>query len=159
MRELLSSLVSIAVGNMRSKCFLILLVLVSVLLPAIGLKAGGPAVQWQKTFGGSDYDFGGYSVQQTYDGGYIIAGGTYSFGAGSSDVYLVKTDSNGNNQWQITLGGGDDGGDCGITWLFSRIRLFTRRRVAGSWDGNPVCVQGRTGRRDRINISRPAQRN
>jgi regulation of enolase protein 1 (concanavalin A-like superfamily) len=60
--------------------------------------------QWQKTFGGSDYDYG-RSVQQTGEGGYIIAGGAQSFGAGSTDVYLIKTDPNGTSQWQKTFGG------------------------------------------------------
>jgi len=61
---------------------------------------------WQKTFGGSEDDYG-YSVQQTTDGGYIIAGSTTSYGAGSKDVYLVKTNSDGDLQWQKTFGGND----------------------------------------------------
>mgnify|MGYP001472873006 FL=1 len=44
---------------------------------------------WSKTYGGSERDMG-YSVQVTSDGGYIIAGSTYSFGAGGEDVYLIK---------------------------------------------------------------------
>ncbi|MFA4872068.1 MAG: hypothetical protein WC610_03375 [Patescibacteria group bacterium] len=59
---------------------------------------------WQKTFGGTGEDWAS-SVQQTSDGGYIVAGLTQSFGAGSEDVYLIKTDANGNLLWQKTLGG------------------------------------------------------
>jgi hypothetical protein len=52
---------------------------------------------WAKTYEGTDDDMDrAYAVQQTYDGGYIVAGSTRSFGAGRVDIFIIKTDANGD---------------------------------------------------------------
>ncbi len=58
------------------------------------LNASGDTL-WTRTFGGPNNDFG-WVVDRTSDGGYIVGGTTYSFGAGAGDIYLIKTDANGN---------------------------------------------------------------
>jgi hypothetical protein len=72
----------------------------------IRMDSGGNAV-WTKTMGGMETDAGGF-VQQTSDGGFIVIGSTESYGAGASDVYLIRTDSDGEIQWTRTFGGTAD---------------------------------------------------
>jgi len=72
--------------------------------PSDTLPATSPSPSFCKAIGGENPDWGN-SIIQTSDGGYAIAGRTYSFGAGLSDVYVVKLDSNGNLQWTKTIGG------------------------------------------------------
>lgn len=64
-------------------------------------------LEWQKTIGGTDWDFA-HSIQQTTDGGYIIGGSTYSYGYGNEDGYVVKIDATGNVMWSKTFGGPED---------------------------------------------------
>jgi len=64
------------------------------------------SVEWQQTYGGSDRDVA-RTIQQTNDGGYIVAGDSESFGAGLSDIWILKLDSNGSVEWQQTYGGSD----------------------------------------------------
>lgn len=61
-------------------------------------------MEWNKTFGGTGID-DAVSLVKTSDGGYVLAGCTSSWGAGSNDVWVVKTDSFGNLVWSQTYGG------------------------------------------------------
>lgn len=60
--------------------------------------------QWNRTFGGKGFDTAS-SVQETKDGGYLIAGSTDAYGTGGNDIWLIKTDANGMEQWNRTFGG------------------------------------------------------
>jgi hypothetical protein len=68
--------------------------------------ADAPDTLWTKTYGGTGGE-DGLSVQECASGGFIIVGGTSSFGAGDCDVYLIRTDSNGDTLWTRTYGGTD----------------------------------------------------
>ncbi|MFC2167707.1 hypothetical protein ACFLRW_01895 [Acidobacteriota bacterium] len=61
-------------------------------------------IEWQKTYGESQSD-GAYSIKQTFDGGYIVAGFTSSSGAGRSDFWILKLTSDGTIEWQKLYGG------------------------------------------------------
>jgi uncharacterized repeat protein (TIGR02543 family)/uncharacterized delta-60 repeat protein len=63
-------------------------------------------IEWQKAYGGEDGDFA-YSIHQTSEGGYVVAGYTSSFGAGKGDFWVLKLFSTGEIEWQKTYGGED----------------------------------------------------
>jgi hypothetical protein len=68
---------------------------------------GQGSMIWDRTFGGREDDVG-MSVLQSQDGGYIIAGRTASLGKGGDDIWLLKTDSSGEELWNATFGGKQD---------------------------------------------------
>ena len=61
-------------------------------------------VRWANTYGGEDWDVA-WDVRETSDGGFIAAGGTKSFSEYGMDVYLVRTDADGNAIWARNYGG------------------------------------------------------
>ena len=62
--------------------------------------------KWQKTYGGSNWDFG-YSIQQLKDSGYVICGLTYSYGSVNGSMYIIRTDKMGDTLWTRTVGDSD----------------------------------------------------
>lgn len=112
------------------------LIWMGIFLWFVNIHAHGPDSLWTKIYGGVGFDEG-WSVQQTSDSGYIITGYTSSFGAGYKDVYLIKTDVDGDTLWTRTYGGVDwDAGrsvqqtsDGGYI-----IAGHTESFGAGSWD-------------------------
>jgi hypothetical protein len=64
--------------------------------------------QWFHDYGGVAGNEEGFSVLETDDGGYIFSGNTSSYGLGNNDVYIVKTDSIGNQQWFEAIGVSQD---------------------------------------------------
>ena len=60
-------------------------------------------IEWQKAYGGPAEDRAS-SIEETSDGGYIVAGWTRSFGAGF-DIWILKLDKDGNVEWEKTYGG------------------------------------------------------
>jgi len=91
---------------------------------------------WWKTYGGTASD-AGRSVQQTSDGGYVIAGRTGSFGAGDDDVYLIKTSASGDTLWTRTYGGTEYDLGCSVQQTADGgyiVAGYTRSYGAGNCD-------------------------
>lgn len=58
---------------------------------------------WEKTYGGGDWDMA-HKVE-VYSDGFLLIGDTYSYGEGNADMYVVRTDLNGDTIWTQTFGG------------------------------------------------------
>ncbi|WP_294218812.1 T9SS C-terminal target domain-containing protein [uncultured Chryseobacterium sp.] len=101
------------------------------------------SIEWKKTFGGTGYD-GAYSIIQTSDDGYAIAGSIYVSNA-YGNMFVAKLSASGSLEWQKSLGGTDndgansiiqtsDGGYAVAGFTYSTDAGFSE--PAGSWDGS-----------------------
>lgn len=125
---------------------------------------GSGAIEWQKFLGGNEYDIL-FSVEQTTDGGYVLAGGTYSYSDAPffSEVWMVKMFPNGDIAWEKTYGGpyddvaysvkpAPDGGYVLTCWTaFSRGDVWVlktdavgnlewQQRYGGDWADVPTSM-------------------
>ena len=113
----------------------------------IKLNAQGN-LQWQKTYGGSDYEQAN-SIQQTTDGGYIAAGwsrsndGNVTGNHGNYDVWVTKLGNTGNLQWQKSLGGSN--GDLAYSIQQTKDNGYV---VAGGTSSNDGDASGNHGKED-----------
>lgn len=103
-------------------------------------------MQWAKTFGGSNDDYG-YSIIQTTDGGYAIAGMTTSYGPTGLNLYVVKLTSTGGIQWTRTVGGSGSSPDVGYSIVQTTdggyaVAGYTESYGAGSLDMYVVRLNG-----------------
>ncbi|MCW4015574.1 MAG: hypothetical protein NWF06_04320 [Candidatus Bathyarchaeota archaeon] len=106
---------------------IVVLVLLSFLL-VTSVKASSE--MWNQLYGGSEYDFA-YSIIETSDGGFAIAGCTGSFGAGGGDFWLIKTDEYGDVEWNRTYGG--TGVDCAYSLIETSDGGFALAGVTDSF--------------------------
>jgi len=87
-----------------------LLITLSLFLTSLYLTAQAPSIEWQISLGGSGDDYA-HSIQQTTDGGYVVAGrsnstdGNVTGNHGNPDYWVVKLDSTGTIEWQKSFGG------------------------------------------------------
>lgn len=80
-------------------------------LPVLAF-AQPPDTAWTRTYGGGYFDYGN-SVQQTTDGGYILAGQTGSFGVDFTDIYLIRIEPKAMYGLVISA----DSGNAVLSWL------------------------------------------
>lgn len=78
-------------------------------------------LKWEKVYSGTDWNFG-YSIAQTIDSGFVICGLTYSYPAVNGDVYVIRTDKNGDTLWTRTIGG--NGYDVGNSVCVHSKKLY-----------------------------------
>jgi hypothetical protein len=104
---------------------------------------------WQKVYGGSSNEYAYKIVETDSDFGFVVSGYTYSFNgdvignnsnSGSTDTWLIKTDSIGNLLWNKCFGGASD--DFCFSMAKTNNGCFILPVFPNGWGGNPYACQG-----------------
>ncbi|GAA4972033.1 hypothetical protein [Algibacter aquimarinus] len=103
------------------------------------------SIIWEKSFGGNNFDVG-RSINKTLDNGFIISGssrsanGDVSVNQGQNDAWVLKIDTNGNLEWQKTIGGSN------IDFSFDAIELNNQSIIAvGESSSNNIDIPENKG--------------
>ncbi len=124
---------------MKKTVFLLLIWAMSMLSTAFAQDT-----LWTRTYGGNSEDRAWF-VLQTAGSGYLIVGSTSSYGAGGADVYLIKTDSQGDTLWTHTYGGAMTDWSKSAVEVSSGGYLIAAKTIsfgAGSWDMYIIKTDG-----------------
>ncbi len=136
----------------------------------VAVAATNPDVDWETTFGNPGGKLeSAHSVEQTADGGYILAGSTgSSFGSPDTDAWIIKTDASGQQQWIRTFDMGDwevatdavqtaDGGYAVVVrsqsitnWVYSYRNVFIKTDASGNWQWSTFFECGEHDRLDHL---------
>jgi len=95
---------------------------------------------WTRTYGGPGDDLG-YDICQTADDGFMIVGMTESYGAGSYDIYVIRTDTNGDTLWTRTFGSAEYEEGRGITPTHDGNYLIAGAHVVTNTDVWLIKIQ------------------
>ena len=100
------------------------------------------SVEWSHTYGGAEVDYA-RSCIQTADGGFAVAGTTHSLGVGESDVYLIRLQADGTQQWARALG--EAGAEQGMDLVESSTGTLWVVGSSDSFDGGTDSYVGESG--------------
>jgi hypothetical protein len=114
---------------------LLITVLLVASVPSFAVNSEVQPMQWSRTYGEPNIPDYAYSVVQSIDGGYLIAGGRREQGGEEIHkvCWLVKTDADGNMQWNKTFGGDSIWGVTSVIKTTDGGYALTGDQVSSGW--------------------------
>jgi hypothetical protein len=120
---------------------MIICALILVSIVALLIQTTNASVMNTWTYGGVNNDYT-YSIVATSDGGHLLMGSTCSYGAGNSDLWLIKVDAHGNEVWNKTFGGPYTDYGCNIIATKDGNYLLVGYKCYDNATGDNECPNG-----------------